>query len=203
MLSPLAEPPVWSSAILCAIFKRGDPANLDDYRGIAVGSVLGKLFSMILEARLNRFSEVHGHRAAGQAGFRPDRCCADHVFVLKHLIDVARLDNKHLFVCFVDFRKAYDSIRRDLLMQCLADMGLQDRMLTAICTMYWKPTMVTKVGSRLGQPFECTRGVKQGDPLSPLLFGVFFDRIENWFAERFPQAGVELRGQAGSVAAVC
>jgi len=100
----------------------------------------------------------------------------------------------HLFICFVDFRKAYDMVRRDLLMECLAGMGLHERMLSAICAMYWKPTLAVKIGNSLSQPFESTRGVKQGDPLSPLLFGVFFDRIEKWFSEKLPGVGVELGG---------
>jgi len=188
-----ALPPVWCSAILCPVFKKGDPADLDNYRGISVGSVLGKMYSMVLESRLDGFCEAHGHRAAGQAGFRKKRCCSDHIFVLKHLIDVHRAERgKHLFVCFVDFRKAYDMVRRDLLMECLADMGLHGHMLEALCSMYWCPTLCVKFGQQLGEPFESTRGVKQGDPLSPLLFGVFFDRIERWFAERAPASGVQL-----------
>lgn len=187
------QPPHWAAAILCAVFKKGDPADLDNYRGIAVGSVLGKLYSMILESRLNEFCERQGIRAKGQAGFRRSRRCSDHVFVLRHLIDRVRSrPGQHLFACFVDFRKAYDTVRRDLLMQCLADIGLHDHMLRAICSIYWQPTMITKVGSQYGHPFVCTRGVKQGDPLSPLLFGIFFDRIERWFEQRAQQLGVPL-----------
>jgi len=79
-----------------------------------------------------------------------------------------------LFACFVDFRKAYDSVRRDLLMQCLVDMGVHGSMLSTLTYMYWQAPMVTKVGRKLGQPFDTTRGVKQGDPLYPLLFGIFY-----------------------------
>ena len=75
-------------------------------------------------------------------------------------------------------------------MQCLADMGLHGYMLSCIVSMYWQAPMQPKLGNNLGQQFNSTRGVKQGDPLSPLLFGVFFDRIEKWLSERLPSCGV-------------
>ena len=93
-----------------------------------------------------------------------------------------------MFVCFVDSRKAYDSVRRDLLMKCLIDLGLHGNIFSTIMHMYWKAPMITKVGRVLGQPFDSTRGVKQGDPLSPLLFGLFIDRIEAWLESRAPNS---------------
>jgi small basic protein len=54
-------PPVWCDAILCAVFKKGDPSVYDNYRGIAVGALMGKIYSMIVEARLDRFCEDHGY----------------------------------------------------------------------------------------------------------------------------------------------
>ena len=117
------------------------------------------------------------------------------MFVLKHLIDKYRISKKHLFVCFVDFKKAYDSVRRDLLMRCLADMGLHDHMLTAIVSMYWNAALVPVAQGQVGQPFDSTRGVKQGDPLSPLLFGIFIDRLEKWFEQRLPGCGVQIGEQ--------
>jgi hypothetical protein len=95
----------WSGTFLSAIFKKGDPSVLDNYRGIAVGSVVGKVFSLVLHARLSAWSEEQGCRAVGQAGFRDGYRTCDHVFVLKHLVNRARCPaQQRLFTCFVDFR---------------------------------------------------------------------------------------------------
>jgi hypothetical protein len=104
--SASAVPKEWCSTHLSVIFKKGDPSVLDNYRGIAVGTVLGKVFSLVLHARLFNWSESVGCRAAGQAGFRDGYRTSDHVFVLKHLVDRIRAPgspHKRLYSCFVDF----------------------------------------------------------------------------------------------------
>jgi hypothetical protein len=78
----------WSMATLSPIFKKGDATNLDNYRAIAVGSVLGKLYAVILDTRLSVCAEKNGWRAEGQAGFRVGRSTVDHVLVLRHLIRI-------------------------------------------------------------------------------------------------------------------
>jgi hypothetical protein len=101
------------------------------------------------------------------------------VFVLKHLVDRIRAPgspHKRLYSCFVDFKKAYDLVRMDLLLERLHDLGVSDRMLGAIASMYWHAPMTVKCGTFLGATFNSSRGVKQGDPLSPLLYGLFIDR---------------------------
>ena len=240
-------PEAWGTAYLSAVPKVAGATDPDQFRGIAVGPVLGKLYSMLLAARLDEFAEQQGLRAQGQAGFRRQRSTADNLFVLRHLIDCCKarrgawargrqqqqqqqqqqqpppqqLDQQqeqlqeqqpqqqqqpqqpqqqqqpqHLYVCFVDFRKAYDSVRRDLLMRCLVECGVSGHMLHAIAHMHWHASLQTKVGQQLGEPFASTRGVKQGDPLSPLLFGLFLDRLERWLAEHCPDCGVPVAGMA-------
>jgi hypothetical protein len=58
-----------SIGVVHALFKKGDASKFDNYRGITVGPILTKLFTMILDKRLNEWAEQHGLRAKGQAGF--------------------------------------------------------------------------------------------------------------------------------------
>ncbi len=60
-----------------ALFKGGDASEFDNYKGIMVGHILAKLFTMILDKRLSKWVEQHGLRAKGQAGFHNDYCTID------------------------------------------------------------------------------------------------------------------------------
>ncbi len=101
---------------------------MSNYRGITVGSVIAKLFAMILDHRIAVWAEDEGIKAKGQAGFRKDFCTTDNIFVLKSLIDKQKQTRQRkasgkLHCCFVDFKKAFDTVPRGLLWQVLERVG--------------------------------------------------------------------------------
>ena len=104
-------PPSWAMSAITLILKSGDIDVPGNYRGIAVGTVMSKLFAKLINSRLTHWAESNGIRAEGQAGFR------DHLLILRTLIEQQRERKLPLYTCFVDFRKAYDSVPRDLLWQ--------------------------------------------------------------------------------------
>jgi hypothetical protein len=77
-------------------------------------------------------------------------------------------------------------------MKRLAEVGIHGCMLHTLVSMYMSVPVMAKCQGQLGEPFQSTCGVKQGDPLSPLLFGIFMDEFEQWAAERLPAVGVPL-----------
>ena len=161
------------------IFKdKGDPLDCSNYRTISVGPVLAKLYAMVLECRISAWAEGCGARATCQAGFRKERRTTDHIFTLATLIDQARARRRPLYATFVDFRKAFDSVPRDLLWQAIETSGISGRMLAALKNMYASVTAKVATPAGLTPSFPCDVGVKQGCPLSPLLFGLYIDRIE-------------------------
>ncbi len=75
-------PKPFSTRVVHIPFEGGDAFEFDNYKGIIVGPILAKLFTMILDKRLIKWAEQHGLRAKGQAGFRKDYRTTDQLFIL-------------------------------------------------------------------------------------------------------------------------
>ena len=175
---------------------KGDPSVHDNYRGIAVGSAISKLFSMVLTARADAWAEAQGHRAMGQFGFRHGKSTIGAAFALRHVIDFHKLQCKPLYCAFIDFRKAYDSVDRETLWKCLTSMGIKGNFLRCIQEMYAEVGMQVRIGGNMSRSFRAWAGVKQGDPLSPLLFGLFIDCLEGFLNRKLGHtAGAHVTGK--------
>ena len=171
-------PREWLLGAITAIHKKGDAADPNNYRGITVGHVLGKLYALMLNNRLSAWAEASGVRAVGQAGFRRGFRTTDNCFVLRALVERARAKGIKLYICAVDLEKAFDSVDRPLLWEALQRAGIGGRMLATIQALYADVPVCVKTAEGLSQTFQSELGVKQGCPLSPLLFGIFLDDFE-------------------------
>jgi hypothetical protein len=92
-------PKALSIRVVHALFKGGDASEFDNYRGIIVGPILAKLFSMILDKRLNEWAKQHGLRVKGQARFRKNYRIIDQFFILRTLIEQSKAKKKPLYCC--------------------------------------------------------------------------------------------------------
>ena len=185
---------------LCPIFKGGDEHDMDNYRGITVSSVLSKLYATVLERRISGWAEQHGLRAAGQAGFRQNHRTTDNILIMKTLIEsckAMKTSRQHgrLYACFVDFRKAFDTIPREKLWEHLSSIGIQGKMLEALKSYYANVRVCVDIPSvGTSAPFDSTMGVKQGCPMSPTLFGLYIDQLEHHLSSH-AQDAPSIQGQ--------
>ena len=154
------------------------PGDLDGLRGIAVGTLPAKLFATILEQRISDWAEASGSRAAGQFGFRRRRSTAQAALVLRTLQDQYRRSGQQLWACFVDFKKAYDTVPRTRLWTKLQARGLGGSWLRAVQALYADVPMSVRTADGLSPCFQARLGLKQGCPLSPTLFGLYIDDFE-------------------------
>jgi hypothetical protein len=171
-------PEAWSTGVITPIFKSGDAGDCGNYRGVTVGTALSKLYAMVLNDRLSAWCEKYHCRADGQAGFRKDFRCTDQQFILRTLIERAKFRSRRLYCCFVDFSKAFDTIPRDKLWERLKEIGLHGNMLDAVRSLYDRVQACVNTPSGQSDHFDSEMGVKQGCPLSPLLFGIYLDKLE-------------------------
>ena len=114
-----------------SLFKDGDPDDPLNYRGISLLNCVGKLFTSVLNRRLYLFFEETEQISPFQGGFRKHRSCNDQSFIFLCALQKALHTNSNgkAFVCFVDFRKACDSVTHNLLWKKLKKCGIGNKIL--------------------------------------------------------------------------
>ena len=164
----------WNVSTITPIHKSGDPYDPDNYRAIALGSCIGKLFSSIILSRIHNFRTDCYPDPPNQLGFKKGAQTADHVFTLKTIID-SNTDrpSKKLYTCFVDFRKAFDSVAREALLYKIAKLGIGGNVFNTLKNMYENTSTRIKLINKLSDYIKLNNGVEQGHPLSPELFKIF------------------------------
>ncbi len=176
-------PTPWRYNCLTPLHKKGDKHVTDNYRGIALSSNVSKLFCYILQHRLQTFLDLHKIIPVNQIGFKKSSRTSDHVLTLKAIIDkfVNKLPRGNLYSCFVDFKKAFDSISRRALFYKMLKVGIGGNFVNTIMDMYSEVYFCVKTGSGYTTDFASTQGVKQGCILSPTLFNLYLHDLPDIF----------------------
>lgn len=157
--------------------KSGNADELQDINGwrpVTIGSLVLRLFTRMLAMRLQRACPLNPR----QRGFLADSSgCAENLVILDEIIRRSRSGGAPLAVMFIDFAKAFDSISHEHIRCALEQRRVDRHVIELIRNSY--VDCVTRVGSG-GQktpPIDMKVGVKQGDPMSPLLFNLAMDPL--------------------------
>ena len=142
---------------------------------------MGKLFTRVLNDRLGEWAESYGVLIEAQAGFRPGMSTVDNIFVLHGLISHVLNSGRKFYCAFIDFTKAFDYIVIENLWYKLVKLGLRGKILDILKSMYSSVKSRVKFDNKLGNEFYFNLGVRQGECLSPLLFSLYLNDIEEQY----------------------
>ncbi|CAH8605695.1 unnamed protein product [Schistosoma haematobium] len=168
-------PKDWKEGLLIKIPKKGDLSKCVNYRGITLLSIPGKVFNRVL---LNRMKDcVDAQLRDQQAGFRKDRSCTDQIATLRIIVEQSIEWNSSLYINFIDYEKAFDSVHRTTLWKLLRHYGVPQKIVNIIQNSYDGLNCKIMHGGQLTDSFEVKTGVRQGCLLSPFLFLLVIDWI--------------------------
>ena len=148
-----------------ALFKKGDRKDCGNYRGISLLATVGKILSRVL---LNRLSEHISQNVLPetQCGFRSGRSTMDMIFCLKQVQEKCIEQNMPLYVVFIDFSKAFDTVSRQGLWQVLKKYGCTEKFVSLIEALHtgMQANVVKKktMSGSGSKDFSGSNGVKQG-----------------------------------------
>ena len=174
-------PQNWTLGNILPIYKnKGDKNKPENYRPITLVSCFGKLFTAILNNRLNKYAEDVEMINPCQAGFRKDYSTADNIFVINSLIDLLKAKGKKLYCTFIDFKQAFDKVWRQGLWVKMLTYNINGKCYQVIKNMY--ANIKSKISTINGSTsyFPCLTGVRQGENLSPFLFNLYLNDLDSY-----------------------
>ena len=188
---PHAAPEDWQSQILVPLHKKGGRTSCDNYRGIALLSVPGKVFA---KAILNRLKpRAKQLLRESQCGFRRGRGCADQLFSLWMLMEKAREYHQPIYACFIDLKKAYNSVHRESLWRILQHSYCLPQSCCPSCVPYMKTLLLLLGHTENSQTSSLSPVAFVRAVLAPTLFNFYFDVAIRMPLEEHRQQGRGIR----------
>ena len=183
MLHPLLKeiweqekvPDDWKKGYLVKLPKKGDLSSCDNWRGITLLSIPGKVLTRIILERLK--TALDKVLRDEQAGFRQDRSCTDHIATMRIIIEQSLEWQTPLYIVFVDFKKAFDSVDREVIWRLMHHYGFPPKYITLIKELYEDATCQVIHDGKLTERFSVQTGVRQGCLLSPTIFLMVVDWV--------------------------
>jgi hypothetical protein len=163
--------------VLVPIPKKPNATECGDYRTISLLTHASKIVLKVLTKRLQAKVDAINQIGEDQFGFRKGRGTREAIGAMRILSERSLQYGKDVFVCFVDYEKAFDRVDWVKLMDVLKKIGVDWRDRRLITNLYMGQEIKIRIDGEDSQPGKLGRGVRQGCPLSPLLFNIYIEEV--------------------------
>lgn len=162
-------PQSWKTSKTIMLQKKKKP-TVSDLRPIALLNTSYKLFMSILRSKIDE--HIHHNKQANelQAGFTRKRRLEDNLFILTYCIEKSFKMKKPLIVTAIDFRKAFDSVKRNKLIECMKRFRIHPHIIDIVSEIYQNDTTIMYLNNEIQTQMNVTSGIRQGCNGSTSLF---------------------------------
>lgn len=154
-----------------AIPKKEGTLECEKHRTISIMSQLGKIILSVIRNRIRQ--KIDNCVSEEQYGFRKGKGTANAIFALRMVTERSIEMQKDVYMCFVDFEKAFDMVRHEDMVRMLQEIGLDNKDIRLLSNLYWDQKAAVKVDNVKTEWVDIRRGVRQGCVLSPDLFSLY------------------------------
>ena len=168
-------PKDFTTTIMIPIPKKNNANECKLFRTISLIPHASKIMLKILQGRLQKRAEEF--LSKNQFGFRKNCGTRDALGVMRQLIERRLEINEDLYICYIDFEKAFDRVQWSLLMEILKKIGVDWKDRRIIENLYTKQTAVVKLNDKFSDNCIILQGVRQGCLISPTLFSIYAEEM--------------------------
>ena len=164
-------PKLWAQSTSLLIYKKGDANDINNWRPLSIASSAYRIWACAVSNSLQDINRRRNLISSEQKGFiRGINGCMEHSIIGNEVLNDAKRTQKDLHVVSIDLRDAFGSVPHDYIQEVLAEVGLPKCMRRVIQSSFDQSTTRFQIGRSSTQDIAIRKGVKQGCPLSPMLF---------------------------------
>ena len=165
----------WLQGIIRPIYKKEERTICSNYRPITLLNIAYKTFKIILNNKLSKI--VESKLSDVQSGFRPNKSTLDNIFIVRQIFEKYHEYGIDLHNMFIDYTQAFDSIKRNILLECLPQYNMPEKLQKLIALTLTETKAMEKINNECNEKLDVQNGVKQQAPLSATLFSIAMDSI--------------------------
>ena len=166
-------------SIFIPLPKKPMATECGDHRLISLMPHATKIFLRVILNRVKQLIDIEVDEV--QFGFRPGRGTREGIFSFNVMAQKHIEVKKELYVCFIDYAKAFDRVKHENLIDYLQEIGLDGKDIRVITNLYWHQKAAMRVDKDISEYTSIKRGVRQGCVLSPILFNIYTELIFRQF----------------------
>ncbi|GFR13725.1 retrovirus-related Pol polyprotein from type-1 retrotransposable element R2 [Trichonephila clavata] len=170
-------PTSWKTSKTVLIHKKGDTGDIKNWRLISLSDTIYKLFTKCLTKKVNDWCEDHEVLSPAQKGFTPHDGVLEHNFLIAQHMEEARRLKKDKYLAWLDISNAFGSVPRQVIIDALVSVGADQDFITLVFNIYEDSTTQVLTEEGPTAPIALQSGVKQGCPLSGILFNIAIDQV--------------------------